>query len=151
MAPSTLVLRDIHQPPAPGWWPPAPGWWALAALLLAAFAFAAWRWRRRRLQRKRLQALFDEAVRAARTPAERVAAVSQLLRRAARRRDPAVAALHGEDWSRYLMRRADAPTLPPRTAELLRDGGYRRTVDADDAAALVEAARRLFLAWGRER
>jgi len=31
-----LVLRDIHQPPAPGWWPPAPGWWLLAALVLLA-------------------------------------------------------------------------------------------------------------------
>ena len=42
MADPTLVLRDIHQPPAPPWWPPAPGWWMLAAFML--LAIAAWAW-----------------------------------------------------------------------------------------------------------
>ena len=32
MAPDTLVLRDVHVPPAPSWWPPAPGWWLLAGV-----------------------------------------------------------------------------------------------------------------------
>src|SRR5690606_33347163 len=33
-----LLLRDIHQPPAPSWWPPAPGWWLLAGIVLVVFA-----------------------------------------------------------------------------------------------------------------
>ena len=31
-----IVLRDIHQPPAPSWWPPAPGWWLVAIAGLMA-------------------------------------------------------------------------------------------------------------------
>ncbi|HMM26605.1 MAG TPA: DUF4381 domain-containing protein, partial [Pseudoxanthomonas mexicana] len=53
MAPDTLVLRDVHVPPAPSLWPPAPGWWLLAGVVvLMLLGIAAWRWhRRRRLQR----------------------------------------------------------------------------------------------------
>jgi hypothetical protein len=35
-------LRDIHVPPAPGWWPPAPGWWLLVLLLAAVVLALGW-------------------------------------------------------------------------------------------------------------
>ena len=44
MAPDTLVLRDVHVPPAPSWWPPAPGWWLLAGVVvLVLLGIVAWR------------------------------------------------------------------------------------------------------------
>nr|WP_255699488.1 DUF4381 family protein [Luteimonas sp. Y-2-2-4F] len=145
-------MRDIHQPPAPAWWPPAPGWWLLAlALLAVALALLAWRWRAR-ARRRRLGALYDDAVAAAATPAAQVAAVSELLRRAARRRDPRAATLDGEDWLRFAGAPGGRlPGLPAAAAGLLRDGAYRRDVAAADAAALCEAARPVFLAWSLQR
>ncbi|MGN6512060.1 MAG: DUF4381 family protein, partial [Lysobacteraceae bacterium] len=124
-----LVLRDIHQPPAPPWWPPAPGWWCLAALLLVALAVAAWRYWRRRRRAQALARLFDAAVAVAESPAAEVAALSDLLRRAARKLDPHADKLAGEDWLRFLERAAGAP-LPPGGAGLLREGAYRPAVDA---------------------
>lgn len=43
------ALKDIHLPPAPGWWPPAPGWWLVTLLLLAVLGFALYKWRQRQL------------------------------------------------------------------------------------------------------
>jgi hypothetical protein len=98
-------LRDIHLPPEPGLWPPAPGWWvliALALIVIVALARRALRaWRRRR-RRRALLAEFDTALATARDAAEEAAALSSLLRRAARLRDPAAAALAGEAWLRFL-------------------------------------------------
>ena len=88
-----LQLRDIHLPPEPSWWPPAPGWWVLAILLLvAAVLLTRWVWRRMRARRRlaRLMAEFDAAAGLV-DPGARLAAISQLLRRAARLRDPRAA------------------------------------------------------------
>ncbi|MDH5822890.1 DUF4381 family protein [Luteimonas sp. RD2P54] len=142
-----LVLRDIHEPPGPGWWPPAPGWWLLALVLLAAAAILAWWLRRRRLQRRRMERMFDDAVDAAATPAEAVAAISELLRRAARRRDPGADALDGEDWLRFLDRDARQPGFDGEEGRLLLTGGYRREVDARRLETLRAIARARFLEW----
>lgn len=164
MADPTLVLRDIHQPPAPPWWPLAPGWWLLAAMLLLAIALWAWFAARRRKRRRAIAALFDDALGAAPTPTDEVAAMSELLRRAARRRDPAADRLHGEAWLQFLdgsaapagKRRGRKPASKPRAGShrfsqgagrLLLDGGYRREVDADQVAALRAIARARFLDW----
>lgn len=142
-----LVLRDIHQPPAPSWWPPAPGWW----LLLAAVAFVAavvfWRaWRRRR-RRRAFASLFDDTVAAAASPAARVAAMSELLRRAARQRDPSADTLLGDDWLHFLDQGLRTPVFGTGFAGILRDGAFRRDVAATDVEALQEAARQRFLDW----
>ena len=164
MADPTLVLRDIHQPLAPPWWPPAPGWWMLAAILLLAIAACAWIAARRRRRRLAIAAIFDAALDAADTPSAQVAAMSELLRRAARRRDPAADRLHGEAWLEFLdapatpstARRAGKPASGPRVepgrfsqgpGRLLLDGGYRREVDANQVAALRTCARARFLDW----
>ena len=142
-----LILRDIHQPPAPSWWPPAPGWWCVAALLVALLAVPGWRhWRRRRRERT-LAHLFDAAMAAAATPTAQVAAMSELLRRAARRVDPAADKLAGEDWLRFLTGAAASAPLPDGGAALLRDGAYRSAVDAGQVDALRPWARARFLAW----
>ena len=143
----SLVLRHIHHPPAPSWWPPAIGWWLLAAIVLLGIGAWAWRaWSRRRRQRE-LARVFDAGIAAAATPAARIAAASMLLRRAARLRDPAAAALQGEAWRAFLDAGAPTPLFAGEEGALLLDGGFRREVDAAHADALVALARRRFLQW----
>lgn len=174
MADPTLVLRDIHQPAAPPWWPPAAGWWWLTAALLLITALALYIAHRRRKRRSAIAALFDNAVAAAGTPSAQVAAMSELLRRAARRRDPQADRLEGEAWLQFLdgpahndrntsdqaagkrggkqsaskgMPRAGSPQFSQGVGRVLLDGGYRRDVDAGEVAALGKIARARFLAW----
>ena len=102
MAGADLVLRDIHQMPAPSWWPPAPGWWlVIAAVVIVVASCIAWALRRRR-RRATIAEVFDRAVRSAETPSAEVAAMSDLLRRAARRRNPAADRLQGDAWLAFL-------------------------------------------------
>jgi hypothetical protein len=142
----TLILRDIHQPPAPPWWPPAPGWWLLAALLVAVAAIPAWRaWSRAR-RRNAHAALFDRTVRDAATPAAQVAAMSELLRRAARRRVPRADTLLGEEWLRVLDEGMATSSFIAGPGRLLVDGAYRRDVDPRAVEVLRPLARARFLA-----
>jgi len=168
MADPTLVLRDIHQPVAPPWWPPAPGWWLVAALVLLAIVAWAWFAARRRRRARAISAIFDQALAAADTPSAQVAAMSELLRRAARRRDPQADRLHGDAWLKFLdgadvdagKRRGKRPAAKSGAesgvaspgfsqgpGRLLLEGGFRREVDADQVAALRAIARARFLAW----
>jgi hypothetical protein len=151
MSDPTLVLRDIHQPPAPPWWPPAPGWWMLFAALLLAFAAWAW-WRRRRESRRvAIARLFDEAVSAAGTPAAKIAAMSEQLRRASRRVDPLADRLEGEEWLRFLDRGLPQPVFMAGAGALLRDGVFRRDLGEAEVEALRDIARDRFLAWMESR
>lgn len=144
-----LVLRDIHQPPAPSWWPPAPGWWLLAALLLALTIVPALRaWRRAR-HRRAVTVLFDRALREATTPAAQVAAMSELLRRAARRHAAHADTLVGDAWLHFLDDGLPEPTFRTDAGRLLVDGAYRPDVDAKAVAALRPLVRARFLAWMR--
>lgn len=158
MGGNALVLRDIHSLPAPPWWPPAPGWWLLAAVLLALVVAVAWLGQRRRRQRQAITELFDRSVDAAGSPAAQVAAMSELLRRAARRRDAAADRLQGEEWLAFLDAQAQAQSRSRRGAaasdefsrghgRLLLDGGYRRDVAAADVQALRTMVRARFLQW----
>lgn len=140
MADPSLVLRDIHQPPAPPWWPPAPGWWLLAAIVLLAIGAWVWWAARRRRRRRAIAATFDDTVAAAGTPAAQVAAMSELLRRAARRLDPGADRLQGEAWLALV----DLPDGPGR---LLLEGGYRREVEPQQVEALRPLVRARFLQW----
>lgn len=143
MVPATLVLRDVHVPPAPSWWPPAPGWWVLlAVLVLLVSGLAAWGLHRRR-RRRAWERWFDAAGQAD-TPAERVAAMSELLRRAARRLDASADRLEGDAWLRFLDG-GQGRAFTEGPGRLLLDGGYRRTVDPADLAAATAVARARFL------
>lgn len=142
-----LVLRDIHASTAPSWWPPAPGWWLLAlAVLACVLAMAAWRWRRLR-RRRQLLALFDAEVADAEGPAAELAAISSLLRRAARRTDPAADRLEGQAWLDVLDAGDASPRFQGARGELLLEGPFRPRVDPVEVAALREAARERFLEW----
>lgn len=153
-----LLLRDIHQPPAPSWWPPAPGWWLLAGVVLVVFALVlAWRCRRAR-RRRQIAAIFDAALAAAPTAPAEVAAMSQLLRRAARRIDPNADRLQGEAWLAFLdwdvgragrgaRRKSTTTPFTDGPGRLLLDGPFRPAVDADEVVALRSLARARFLQW----
>lgn len=147
MAATGLVLRDIHQPPAPPWWPPAPGWWLVAAAVLAVATLAAILLQRRRRRRRQLERLFDATVEAVHTPPAQVAAMSELLRRAARQRDAGADRLQGEQWLAFLD--ADDPRRPfsDGVGRLLLDGGFRPSLPADAVQALRGIARTRFLQW----
>ncbi|HZH42803.1 MAG TPA: DUF4381 family protein [Lysobacter sp.] len=145
---SALLLRDIHLPAAPPWWPPAPGWWVLAAAVLALAVLALLWWRRRGGRRRAWTALFERTLAEATTPAERVARISELLRRAARQRDPAADRLHGEAWRAFLDRGAETPAFQGELGDLLLHGPFQRDVDAQQVARLEHAARARFLEWG---
>lgn len=146
MAPE-LVLRDIHQPPAPPWWPPAPGWWIVAAVVASLLALAFWFALRRRRRQRAIVALFDEAVEQAPSPGAQVAAMSELLRRAARRRHPHADRLQGEDWLQLLDAGLEPPAFSQGAGRLLLEGGFRRDVDGAAVAGLRQLARRRYLGW----
>src|SRR5690606_10438427 len=147
MTGAALPLRDVHMRRPPSWWPPAPGWWMLAAVAMVLFlGWAAWRWhkaRRRRLAGR----LFDQAVAAAATPAAQVAAISALLRRAARRVEPGADALDGDAWLAFLDRGLAQDPFRHGPGALLRDGAFRPEVDAQAVQALRVPARARFIDW----
>lgn len=142
-----LVLRDIHQPPAPPWWPPAPGWWIVAAVTLLALALLLWMRARRRRHRLAVARLFDDAVAAAATTPGKIAAMSELLRRASRRRDPDADRLQGEAWLQFLDTGLSAPAFADGAGRILLEGGFRREVGDVEFDALQRIARDRFLEW----
>ena len=142
-----LQLLDVHAGTPPPWWPLAPGWWLLAALLCAALAGWGWRVLRRRRRRAKMLRMFDAAVAGAPTPQAQVAAMSDLLRRAARRRDPQADRLQGDDWLRFLDQDMSPPCFEHGPGALLRDGAFRRDVDEGAARALRTVARQRYVTW----
>jgi len=143
MAPTELPLRDVHLPPPPGWWPPAPGWWWVGAgVLLLVVVAAALLWRRR-ARRRRWERLFVEETRGE-SAVVRIAAISALLRRAARRIDASADTLAGEAWLRWLDG-AKAQGFSAGPGRVLLEHGFRRGGGEAELAALEPLARRRFL------
>jgi 4-amino-4-deoxy-L-arabinose transferase-like glycosyltransferase len=138
-----LVLRDVHVPPAPSLWPPAPGWWLLAGAVALALAIAWWIRRKRRHRMLAWQKLFDDACGDA-APAAQVAAISELLRRAARRVNAKADHLQSEEWLRLLDGQKQK-AFSEGAGRLLLEGGYRREVPAEEFAAVKALARMRFL------
>jgi hypothetical protein len=142
-----LALRDVQEGVAPAWWPPAPGWWWVLGIVVLVAALLAWRTARRRRRREAILRLFDDAVAQAGTPSQQVAAMSELLRRAARRKDPSADTLDGEAWLRFLEEGMAQPVFSAGPGALLRDGGFRADVAAHDSEALRAIARQRYLDW----
>lgn len=140
---AALVLRDVHVPPSLPWWPPAPGWWLVGGVVLAVLVAASVWWLRRWRRRRGWLALFEQRSAKGCAP-ERIAAMSELLRRAARNVDPRADRLRGEAWLRFLdgRKRHDFSAGPGR---LLEDGGYRRSIDETALAPLHPLVRARFL------
>ena len=68
--------------------------------------------------------------------------MSDLLRRAARRKDPLADRLQGDDWLRFLDQ-----GFEHGPGALLREGAFRRDTDAAAARALRSVARQRYLSW----
>ncbi len=153
-APDVLLLRDVHLPPAPSWWPPAPGWWLALVAVLLAVAVLLW-WRRRTHRRRMVMGrLFDDSLDGAETASARIAAMSELLRRAARRREPGADRLSGDDWLRFLDRGQRIPVFSAGAGRTLLEGGFRRDVGAQEFEALRGIVRMRFvelMTRGRDR
>lgn len=142
-----ILLRDIHQLPAPPLWPLAPGWWVLLALLLfMGLAIYAWM-RRRRSKRIAVERIFDDAMAEAGDASAQVAAMSALLRRASRRHRSDADVLEGDAWLEALDEGAKQPLFRSGIGRLMLDGGYRKDIDAADVEVLRNLARVRFLEW----
>lgn len=143
MDPTRLPLRDVHLAPSPPWWPPAPGWWWLAAAL--ALLLAAWAgWRAWRAARRRRWLRWFDADTSQGTLPEQLAAMSALLRRAARRRRPGSELLQGPEWLRFLDG-ANGQAFSAGAGRLLLDGGFRPQLDPSAFASARALARARFL------
>ncbi len=142
-----LVLRDVQEGVPPAWWPLAPGWWLLLGAVVLVAALLAWRTARQRRRRAEILRLFDDAVDRAGTPSQQVAAMSELLRRAARRKDASADTLEGEAWLRFLDKGLAQPLFATGAGALLRDGGFRADVAAHESEALRVITRQRYLDW----
>jgi len=147
--PADLVLRDVHAAPAAPWWPPAPGWWLVFAAVVACASIAFWLARRRAMRRRAIERVFDDAIARADTPTAQVAAISELLRRAARRNDPDADRFEGDRWRAHLDAGAKHALFDGDAGALLLDGAFRRDVDANVVADLRLRARKRYLEWMR--
>lgn len=147
--PPDLVLRDVHSAPATAWWPPAPGWWLVLAALVAIALVLAFLAYRRRARHRAIVGVFDDALARADTPAAQVAAMSELLRRAARRKDPEADRYEGDRWRAHLDAGAREPLFRGPAGSVLLDGAFRRDVDPAVVADLRARARRRYLEWMR--
>ena len=139
------VLRDIHLPPAPGWWPPAPGWWLLAIVVLALLAWLFSHLRRRLRVRRRRRAIMAELERCIdatrHDPAALATVLSRFLRRLSKQADNANAALAGERWLEHLDQGAGSDEFTRGIGRVLIEAPFRPVMQYD-AAALVALVRR---------
>jgi len=145
-----LVLRDVHEGSAPSIWPPAPGWWLVLGAVAIGAGVLAWRRDRRRRRDAVVLRVFDDAVAAATTPSLQVAAISELLRRAARRRHPGADLLQGDAWLALLNDGLPDPHFAAGAGRLMLEGAFRGDVSGVEADALRDVARQRYLAWMRE-
>ena len=144
-APDPLPLQDVHLPPTPGWWPPPPGWWMVLAVL-ALMTIGWWLWRRHvRRRRAVIEAVFDKTLDSVDGASARIAAMSELLRRAARRRDPQADRLSGDAWLRFLDASQRVPVFSAGAGRTLLEGGFRRDVGVQEFDALRGIVRTRFV------
>ncbi len=100
-------LRDIHLPPAIGWWPLAPGWWLLTIVILLGMGATIWLWRRHhRRYAYRRAALLEcaQLEQQQHNTSQWLQALQGLLKRTAMSAYPQapIAGLHGRQWLSFL-------------------------------------------------
>lgn len=150
LAEVNLPLRSIHATDSVPWWPLAPGWWGVIAAVALIALLVVW-WRRREKARiARVEAFFDDDVAQAKTDAERIGRMSELLRRAARTKHGNVEQLQGADWLNVLNKGMKGQPFKGASGDLLLEGGFRRSVDPMQTDALQRIARQRFVKWVRD-
>ena len=117
------------------------------AVVAAVAAFVAWRVVAKRRRRAAILRLFEDMIARAGTPTEQSAAMSERLRRAARRKNTASDTLEGEAWLRFLDEGMPQPVFSAGAGSLLRDGGFRADVTGQESDALRSIARQRYLLW----
>lgn len=152
MDPEQIPLRDLHLPPAPGWWPLAPGWWVLAGLAVLLLAWFAWQhylsWRANRARRIALAELVwvQKSYEQKEDPIALAKDLSELLRRGLLAYAPRkmVAGLTGDAWLSWLDRGLEQPVFTSGAGRLIGTLPYLDRAAAntgDDIPALVDAVR----------
>lgn len=141
-----LPLRDIHLPPAPGWWPPAPGWWllglvgmALALGLVLLLRRQLKRFKQRRTWRHRWQREVERLD----EPRLQLQAAMLLLRRLAVEQDAEAMRLHGEAWWRLLDAHLPERPFQNGMGESLQRLPFAPIVDRQAAEPLLKAMRQV--------
>lgn len=134
-------LHDIVVPDAVPWWPPAPGWFVVFALVLGIGLVMSIR----RYRAWKSDAYRRAALRELET-ADSIPRIAEILRRAALAIAPreTIAALQGEEWTRWLADRLTKP-VPADAAALLAESIY----DPQSSTADPDALRRFARDWLR--
>ena len=149
-----LPLKAMHPGLSPAWWPPAPGWWlVLLVVVLLAGGVVCWLHGKRK-RTNVLMHYFDHALAQAITPAAQVAAMSELLRRAARSVDPLADRLAGLAWLQFLDAGLPHPVFTSNqgTSDIgatLLEGAFRPQVEVHAVDALRQHARQRYVLWMR--
>jgi hypothetical protein len=143
-----LPIRDIHLPPAIGWWPPPIGWWLLPLLVGALILTAVWLFRRGRrrgsVRRLALQELTAIQQDPGLTGSAKVRRISILLRRVALSVYPRgdTAPLNGKAWLEWLDRPLGDGRFVDGPGRALDDGPYRPEFsDSGELEALLALCR----------
>lgn len=151
MNPGDLPLRDIHLPPAIGWWPLAPGWWMLAVLVTVAIVGGVFLRVHLARRRRRLGRWLDpELQRVGREFAASgdsrlmLQEISALLRRACLSLFPrqSVAGLVQEQWLGLLDEIGETDQFTSGPGRLLASAPYEPDPDPASAQAVLELAQR---------
>ncbi len=144
--PQTLPLRDIHLPPAPGWWPPALGWWCVLGLLVLMVAgWVLWQRHKGRVRRSAITLARQEllAIQAHYTREQdaksAIQAASVLVRRLSISLFPHhnSAGLIGNDWLDFLDSQVGQRIFCARAGRLMLEAPYRRVVQPAEAQSLL--------------
>ncbi|GGF58720.1 hypothetical protein GCM10007301_18030 [Azorhizobium oxalatiphilum] len=134
-------LADIALPPPVPFWPPAPGWCVLAGAAVIAFLILVWACvRHRRRTAYRRAALAELSAIGPASDAERMAAISAILKRAALVAYPRaeVAGLTGQGWLAFLDRTSGRSDFTEGAGRALRNAPFG--APAGDGAAVLAAA-----------
>ena len=131
-------LKDVHEPPPPGFWPLAWGWWVLIVLVSGAFIFGLVEWRRRHRLSAPVRAAFVELddwrlSARDRNPRDAADELAALLRRVAlvRYPRPLVAQLTGDAWLNFLDRTSESDAFSRGPARILGNDRYAPDVNLD--------------------
>ena len=92
-----------------------------------------------------IETLFDDTLNGVSGASAGIAAMSELLRRAARRRDPQADRMSGDEWLRFLDAGQRVPVFSAGAGRTLLEGGFRRDVSPQEFEALRGIVRTRFV------